>query len=663
MLGDHPIPLVSAILTFDAQTFPENSIESLLMQIFPDWELLIVNNRFFADPSDRLKDWAAKDPRIHVLQTTENTGINGARNFGLMNARGQWIAYLNGNEEFYPDYLAHIVQHRDKGDVLVFCTGHIHRGKNGEVQERTWAPGREQQNMFLRSVSPPLGVAHRRALIEKAGLFNELLWCDAEGDYWRRLARAGASFVFLPLKSGECHLQTEDLDSRPVPNASQREILVNNWRQGKPLYGNQPIKTPPRKIAFISAHCSIDFTSGAAIATLRLLRYLNLLGYQCEVFCSSRLDAPEELLLEQTLAEQGCQYEVRHAHIGPYTGRMIFAMQGSVPVTIYETASTRGRWQGRDEIAAFFTALDIFLDRNKPDAVMLFGGDPISREIINRIKRRDIPLIFALRNFSYPVVDFFQSMDYVFVPSEFSRQYHWEKLGLACHVLPNVMELEKICALDRKPEYLTFVNPDKNKGVYVLARIALELARHRPDIPLLIVEGRERSGIMDSMGGDIKGLTNIRIMPNTPDPRRFYGITKAMLVPSIWNESFGLVAAEAMCNGIPVLASNRGSLPEIVGQGGLLFDIPAKYTPKTCEIPSPDEVAPWLEVIIRLWDDGEYYQKLSRLALEESHRWYPERLAETYKRFFNSITHQPGPPFVPKDGEMTSFSTASGFSA
>ena len=49
----------------------------------------------------------------------------------------------------------------------------------------------------------------------------------------------------------------------------------------------------------------------------------------------------------------------------------------------------------------------------------------------------------------------------------------------------------------------------------------------------------------------------------------------------------GLVAAEAMLNGIPVLASNRGALPETIGDAGFLIDIPARYTPETRTCPQP----------------------------------------------------------------------------
>ncbi len=141
-------------------------------------------------------------------------------------------------------------------------------------------------------------------------------------------------------------------------------------------------------------------------------------------------------------------------------------------------------------------------------------------------------------------------------------------------------------------------------------------------------------------------------MPFAPAPRTFYptvySLTKLLLMPSLWYESFGLVAAQAMLNGIPVLASNRGALPETIGDAGFLFDVPARYTPETPEVPMAEEVEPWVETIIRLWDDAEYYEHWSRAASERAQQWHPDRLAPIYREFFSRITHQPGPPLVPK---------------
>jgi hypothetical protein len=99
----------------------------------------------------------------------------------------------------------------------------------------------------------------------------------------------------------------------------QRQKVKRNYEARKPIYGERPpaarAKTI-RSIAFASPHCLIDFTSGAAIATLQALRFLSSLGFQCQAFCGSQLDAPEEALFEELLANQKSPYETRNALVG-----------------------------------------------------------------------------------------------------------------------------------------------------------------------------------------------------------------------------------------------------------------------------------------------------------------------------------------------------------
>jgi glycosyltransferase involved in cell wall biosynthesis len=52
----------------------------------------------------------------------------------------------------------------------------------------------------------------------------------------------------------------------------------------------------------------------------------------------------------------------------------------------------------------------------------------------------------------------------------------------------------------------------------------------------------------------------------------FLSHTKVLLVPSQWPEPFGRVAVEALANGIPVVASRTGGLPEAVGDAGILVE-------------------------------------------------------------------------------------------
>jgi hypothetical protein len=158
-------------------------------------------------------------------------------------------------------------------------------------------------------------------------------------------------------------------------------------------------------------------------------------------------------------------------------------------------------------------------------------------------------------------------------------------------------------------------------------------------------------------------------------------------MPSLM-ENVGLVAMEAMINGIPVLGSTRGALPETIGgadpdplpadaataagddvghnsrqspwgaeaeAGGFLLNIPPQYTPETRLVPTAEEVEPWVSTIVRLWDDAREYQRWSEAARERSRLWQPEHLGPIYREFFSSLRPQSGPPLAPKDAGQQAF--------
>ncbi len=454
-----------------------------------------------------------------------------------------------------------------------------------------------------------------------------------------------------------------------------------------------------RKIAFVSPHCVIDFTNGAATATVDGLGLLAQSDFECQAFCGTRFDAWEEILVEESLARLGLRYEVRNLRIGAQHARLIFTRHGKVAVTLFNTASTRGACSSEEETRAFLAACELFLVKNRPDVLWTYGGDSLCPSLYETAQRLGIPILFALHNFRYRDIEHFRMVDRVIVPTDYARRHYRDEVGLACEVLPLVVDPERVnchkisnlkseipnksqiqkqenpkprphpnplpegdgtdCASPLpppgggtrlssahptiSPQYVTFVNPEPRKGVHVFARIAEVLSRRRPDIPMLLVEGASKASFLPQLGIDLSDVKNLRVMANTPDPRRFHAVTRLLLMPSLI-ENAALVAMEAMLNGIPVLASNRGGLPETIGDAGYLFDIPARYTPETREVPTAEEVEPWVEAIIRLWDDLAEYERWSQAARDRAQQWSPERLAPLYREFFSSITHQPGPP-------------------
>lgn len=87
----------------------------------------------------------------------------------------------------------------------------------------------------------------------------------------------------------------------------------------------------------------------------------------------------------------------------------------------------------------------------------------------------------------------------------------------------------------------------------------------------------------------------------------------ALVFPSLW-EGFGLPAVEAMSCGLPVLASDRGSLPEVVGDGGLFYD--------------PERTDAIVECLDRFLSDAALRERLRAAALARTRAFSWERAAE-----------------------------------
>jgi len=76
------------------------------------------------------------------------------------------------------------------------------------------------------------------------------------------------------------------------------------------------------------------------------------------------------------------------------------------------------------------------------------------------------------------------------------------------------------------------------------------------------------SAVLDAAG---HGEVRLELRPDRADLVRLFNLADAFVFPS-WYEGFGLPVLEAMACGAPVIASNRGSLPEVVGNGGTVVD-------------------------------------------------------------------------------------------
>jgi len=168
--------------------------------------------------------------------------------------------------------------------------------------------------------------------------------------------------------------------------------------------------------------------------------------------------------------------------------------------------------------------------------------------------------------------------------------------------------------------YVGGLSPHKN--VISLLQALPAILTRAPAVHLAIVGDISGKGFMDNVA-QLRDFVASRpaLVPHVtftgylPDERlvELFHASSALVFPSLW-EGFGLPAVEAMATGLPVLASQRGSLPEVVGDAGLFFD------PE-----SPSEIA---AVCLKFLSDPALQHQLRDAAESRVRRFTWSRAAE-----------------------------------
>lgn len=92
------LPTISVIIpVYNTEKYLHRCIDSILAQTFTNFELLLVDDGSTDNSGKICDEYAKKDSRVRVFHK-ENGGVSSARNVGLDNARGEWIAFVDSDD-------------------------------------------------------------------------------------------------------------------------------------------------------------------------------------------------------------------------------------------------------------------------------------------------------------------------------------------------------------------------------------------------------------------------------------------------------------------------------------------------------------------------------------------------------------------------------------
>ena len=111
----------------------ERAVRSVLNQTVSDFELIVVNNGS-SDGGENIVR-SIDDPRVRLVEQ-DNQGVSMARNRGINEARSEWIAFLDADDEWYPTFLETVSGlHEKYPDCAVCATAYRRCNRRGEIQD------------------------------------------------------------------------------------------------------------------------------------------------------------------------------------------------------------------------------------------------------------------------------------------------------------------------------------------------------------------------------------------------------------------------------------------------------------------------------------------------------------------------------------------------
>jgi glycosyltransferase involved in cell wall biosynthesis len=419
------------------------------------------------------------------------------------------------------------------------------------------------------------------------------------------------------------------------------------------------------RFLLVNNHCISDPTAGVTHSLRTIMEWLADAGHECRILTTARFESPVSFTIEEHLRDLGVAVpsaapRSRTRRRGPSPHRanrpVVDYRVGDVAVRLLMTRHNDESRVDAAEAAQYHSLFDDLLTTFAPDQVIACNGHPMIRAAMASARGRRVTTAFAVRGFGYYDPRYFADVDHAFTCSRHLTDVYRAKIGLVSTPIEPPIEWATVVAPSGSRAFVTFVHPAPHKGLWLFARLADMLGSRRPDIPLLVVQSGHSAGALNAIPGvDFAKYPQIMAAPHVATPAEYFALTRILLVPSVWPEPFGRVAAEAMINGIPALVSERGALPDVIGGdaaaggGGRVLPIPEWMAHDTNRLPDEAEVEPWFDAVCTLWDDPSAYGAIAARARALAVDRYDEQLSRRrHVDYFTSLRSGASP--IPRGG-------------
>ena len=189
-------PLVSVIMpVYNSGAYVDQAIESLVNQTYENIEVIVVDDGSKDDTWKRLQAWGKKDARVKPFRNKQNLRIVKTLNFAISQAKGDYLARMDGDDERMPDsiekqvaFLAANPEVAIVGGTTQVCDEHM---KPINLRHYPETDAVIRQKMFRFSPFTHPTVMMRKSMLPKQPVYDEKFNWAEDYDLYFRLAQNG----------------------------------------------------------------------------------------------------------------------------------------------------------------------------------------------------------------------------------------------------------------------------------------------------------------------------------------------------------------------------------------------------------------------------------------------------------------------------------------
>ena len=191
---------ISVIIpTYNRADVLSRALDSVFAQTTPPYEVIVVDDGSSDDTATLMQQHY---PDCTYLQQ-ENRGVSSARNLGIQHANGEWLAFLDSDDEWLPGKLAEQVELLQQQPEQRICHTEEIWVRNGTrvnaMKKHTKTGGYIFKRCLPLCVISPSAVMIHRDIFDQVGLFDENLPACEDYDLWLRIcARHSVAYVETP---------------------------------------------------------------------------------------------------------------------------------------------------------------------------------------------------------------------------------------------------------------------------------------------------------------------------------------------------------------------------------------------------------------------------------------------------------------------------------